>query len=107
MQLEDTQAEERLRWIGIGRSSDADATRAGEEAARAAAQHEDPALGIVFASDAYDLEALLAGIRGVLGEATPVVGCSTAGEIATDGPGDAGVVVFCLGGARAARRTRG
>jgi hypothetical protein len=98
MQLEHTQAEERLRWIGIGRSSDADATRAGEEAARTAARHDDAALAIVFASDAYPLGTLLETIRGVLGEATPVVGCSTAGEIATDGPGDAGVVVFCLGG---------
>src|SRR5215208_6358169 len=97
MQLEHTQAEQRLRWIGIGRSSDADATRAGEEAARAAAQHDGAALAIVFASDAYPLGTLLDTIRGVLGD-TPVVGCSTAGEIATDGPGDSGVVVFCLGG---------
>ena len=80
MQLEHPRAEERLRWIGIGRSSDGDATRAGEDAARAAARHDDAALGIVFASDAYPLEPLLTAIRGVLGEATPVVGCSTAGR---------------------------
>ena len=29
----------------------------------------------------------------------PLIGCSTAGEIATDGPGDAGVVVTAFGGA--------
>jgi hypothetical protein len=52
MQQQHTQAEQRLRWIGIGRSADADATRAGEEAAKAAARHDDAALGIVFASDA-------------------------------------------------------
>ena len=98
MQLQQTQAEERLRWIGIGRSSEADPARAGEDAARAAALHDDPALAIVFASDAYRLDELLGAIRGALPHDTPVVGCSTAGEIATDGPGDAGVVVFCLGG---------
>jgi hypothetical protein len=71
--------------------------RAGELAARDAAVGADGALAIVFASDDYALEPLLAGIKSVLGD-TPLIGCSTAGEIANDGPGDAGVVVMCLGG---------
>src|SRR3712207_4870863 len=91
-------APERERWIGVGRSSHPDASRAGREAARAAVPGSHAALAIVLASDAYDLPALADAVTGALGN-TPVVGCSTAGEIATDGPGDAGVVVFCLGGA--------
>ena len=38
------------------------------------------------------------GIRSVA-PATPLIGCSTAGEIATDGPSDASVVVTAIGGA--------
>ncbi|HEV3231652.1 MAG TPA: FIST N-terminal domain-containing protein [Candidatus Dormibacteraeota bacterium] len=82
----------------MGRSSAADAERAGTDAATAAlAGGESPGLLIVFCSDAYDLPALLRGIGGVA-PGVPLVGCSTAGEIATDGPGDAGVVVTALGG---------
>ncbi|MDX6643490.1 MAG: hypothetical protein QOD76_1452 [Solirubrobacteraceae bacterium] len=57
----------------------------------------DPKLLLVFASEKHDLPALLAGINERSGGA-PLIGCSTAGEIATDGPGDAGVVVVALGG---------
>ena len=52
---------------------------------------------IVFCSDAYDLDELLAGIGEHAGGA-PLIGCSTAGEIATGGPRDASVVVTALGG---------
>ena len=86
------------RWFRTGRSRAADAATAGAEAADAALGGADPKLAIVFASDRYDLAALLGAIRSRLGD-TPVIGCSTAGEIATDGPGDAGVVVTALGGA--------
>jgi hypothetical protein len=85
----------RARWVGVGRSADTDAAAAGA-AARAAALdgRPDARLLLVFASPAHDFDALLAG----LGDDVPLVGCSTAGEIATDGPGDHGVVVFALGG---------
>ncbi|HUR83832.1 MAG TPA: FIST N-terminal domain-containing protein [Solirubrobacteraceae bacterium] len=66
-------------------------------AATDALRGEDPKLVVVFASGHYDLNAMLAGIRARTGDA-PLVGCSTAGEIATDGPGDHGVVVTILGG---------
>ena len=52
---------------------------------------------MVFASDVYDFPELLAGVREVTG-ATPLIGCSTAGEIASSGPGDATVVVSAIGG---------
>ena len=85
------------RWAGTGESHNPDAAEAGREAARGAMGGTDPRLVIVFASDAYDLPPLLGAIREVCGPA-PLVGCSTAGEISSNGPGDAGVVVTCLGG---------
>jgi hypothetical protein len=85
------------RWLGVGQSSERAPRAAGAEAARAALSRDDPDLVVVFCSDAYDLEEMLAGIRGEAGD-TPLIGCSTAGEIATAGPGDATVVVAALGG---------
>jgi hypothetical protein len=66
-------------------------------AAAALDGHGDPKLLIVFCCEAYDLAELVEGVRDVAGD-TPLVGCSTAGEISTTGPGDAGVVVTALGG---------
>ena len=92
------------RWMAVGRSEDLDAYRAGSEAVVAAlAGGSDARLLIVFAADRYEPAALLAGIRASSG-ATPLIGCSTAGEIASSGPGDAGVVVTALGGAGFRRR---
>jgi hypothetical protein len=85
------------RWLGVGYSADGDARTAGAAAADQALRHSDPKLLIVFCSDAYDLEALLAGINERSGGA-PLIGCSTAGQIARDGHGDASVVVTALGG---------
>lgn len=88
---------EQGRWLRVGHSSDPDAGAAGARAAGDAMVGADSALLIVFASVRYDLEALLAGIHERSGD-VPLVGCSTAGEIAAAGPGDAGVVVTALGG---------
>jgi len=85
------------RWVGVGRSVALDARAAGLAAARLATSGEAPKLVVVFCSDSYDLSALLEGVREVTGD-VPLVGCSTAGEIATEGPGDASVVVTVLGG---------
>jgi len=85
------------RWIGVGASSAKESRRAGVEAATLALRGADPRLIVVFASPTHDLDAMLAGVRGVA-PATPLIGCTTAGEIATDGPSDASVVVTALGG---------
>jgi len=85
------------RWFAVGRSDAADAQAAGEQAARDALEGRAAKLLVVFCSDEYDLPALLAAINAQSGGA-PLIGCSTAGEIATSGPGDAGVVVVALGG---------
>jgi hypothetical protein len=85
------------RWLAVGSSALKVARDAGAEAAKAAIQHPDARLIIVFASESYDLQRLLQGINEVTGD-VPLIGCSTAGEIATTGPGDSGVVVTALGG---------
>jgi hypothetical protein len=85
------------RWVGAGRSRAADSRSAGAEAAREAMRGDDAKLLVVFASQSHDLGALLAGI-GEVCRGVPLIGCSTAGEIAGDGPGDAGVVITALGG---------
>jgi hypothetical protein len=85
------------RWIGIGSSSSSESRSAGASAVRSALLGADPKLLVVFVSPSHDLAGLLAGIREVCPD-TPLVGCSTSGEIATDGPGDASVVITALGG---------
>jgi len=85
------------RWLAVGQSGHADARLAGKAAAAQALTGEDPKLLVVFCCEAYDLAELLAGVRESAGD-TPLIGCSTAGEISTSGPGDAGVVVTALGG---------
>jgi hypothetical protein len=86
------------RWVSVGHSDLADARRAGHSAANTALTHDDPKLLTVFCSDSYDLGELLAGIHEAAGDDVPLIGCSTAGEIAANGPGDAGVVITALGG---------
>src|SRR3954471_9818527 len=85
------------RWLAVGQSRDSSPRSAGAEAARAAVLRANADLVVVFCSDAYDLDKLQAGISEVSGD-TPLIGCSTAGEIASSGPGDATVVVAALGG---------
>jgi hypothetical protein len=86
------------RWTGTGRSAAGGSALAGREAVTAAVDGRgDAALLVVFFSSSHDPQALLAGIRGAAPR-VPLIGCSTSGEIASDGPGDAGVVVMALGG---------
>lgn len=88
----------RDRWLACGHSTEADARTAGATATRLAVQgHDDAKLLVVFCSEAYDLAALLEGI-GSEAPDTPLIGCSTAGEIATAGPSDASIVVVAIGG---------
>src|SRR5260221_5041680 len=86
----------RHRWVAVGTSSSSDGATAGREAAGTSIGGVDPRLFIVFASHRYDHPALLDGIAGEWPD-VPLIGCTTAGEIATSGPGDDGVVVMTLG----------
>lgn len=88
---------ERSRWLATGRSRASDAYQAGVAAATQAVGGRRAKLLLVFCAHGYDLGALLRGLTKASGGA-PLVGCSTAGEIAADGPGDASVVVMALGG---------
>ena len=85
------------RWLNVGRSDAADPRSAGADAAEQALAEADPGLLVVFCSAGYDPDELLGGISSMAPD-VPLVGCSTAGEIATSGPGDAGVVVVAMGG---------
>src|SRR3954464_13124511 len=84
------------RWIGVGKSAARDSLRAGAQAReRAVAGRDGLKALVVFSSAGHDLHRLLQGIDP---QDTPLVGCSTAGEIATQGPSDQSVVVMALGG---------
>jgi hypothetical protein len=85
------------RWAAVGHSADQNANTAGREAADKALERDDAKLLVVFCSDSYDLPELIAAINERSG-GVPLIGCSTAGQIATDGPGDASVVVTAIGG---------
>ncbi len=72
--------------VGVG--TDADPYRAGEEACAQAisglAMGARPHALIVFGSTTFDQDKLLAGVSAVAGEAL-LIGCSTAGEISSEG----------------------
>lgn len=101
-----TDASTSTRWVGVGNSNNPDARKAGAEAAEAALRGaSDPKLIVVFASNSYDLPALLASIDSTTGGA-PMVGCSTAGEISKSGIARSSVVVTVFGGAGFAATTK-
>jgi hypothetical protein len=84
------------RWVGVGQAASSDQD-AGALAADRALLHPDAKLLIVFCSDSLDLPEVVKQINARSG-GVPMIGCSTAGEIGTNGPGDASVVVTALGG---------
>jgi hypothetical protein len=87
--------------MGVGRSGETDPAVAGSAAARGALVGDDARLLIVFCAESYDHVALVSAIRAEA-PGVPLVGCSTAGEIAVSGEHagarDATVVVTALGG---------
>lgn len=90
------------RAAAVGASSLADAVDASAAAIREAleglARQGAPArLLVLYASSSYDADGIAEGIARSAGD-VPLVGCTTAGEIATAGPGERGVVVVALGG---------
>jgi hypothetical protein len=83
--------------MGVGRSASPDPADAATEAVRAALAGRGAKLVVLFASGAFDLPALVARADAEA-QGAQLIGCSTAGEIATGGPSDAGVVAVALGG---------
>ena len=85
------------RWFGVG-SARGPENGVGASVVDEALVGDDPKLLIVLCSESYDLPTLLREIRTRAGD-VPLIGCTTAGEIAPSGPTDAGLVVIALGGA--------
>jgi hypothetical protein len=85
------------RWAAVGHSGDTDAYAAGAAAAGQALQHDDAKLLVVYCTDSYDLPELLRGVNERSG-GVPLIGCSTAGQIATGAMTVSGVVVTAVGG---------
>src|SRR5919204_4755804 len=84
------------RWFAVGSDEDPD-PEAGARAADEALAYGDAKLLVVFCSQSHDLPALVRQIHRRSG-GVPLIGCTTAGEIATSGPRQASVVVTALGG---------
>ena len=85
-------------WVGVGRSTTSDSYQAGRDAAAQALARmglSTAHLGLVFASARFDHAALLKGVRSVIQEAA-LLGCSTAGEITSDGPSKRSAVVVTI-----------
>ncbi|WP_426502502.1 FIST signal transduction protein [Dactylosporangium sp. McL0621] len=99
------------RWFAVGQAHASD-RRPGIRAAEQALVGSDAKLLLVFCSEALDLPAIIGQIQTRSG-GVPLIGCTTAGEIATTGPGDASLLVAALGGdgfsvgTAIARRTSG
>ena len=84
------------RWFAVGSAAGLERV-AGARAADQALVHDDAKLLVVFCSPSHDLPILVRGINARSG-GVPLVGCTTAGEIAASGPREASVVVTALGG---------
>ena len=84
------------RWFAVG-TADVSADDAGRRAVDAALIHDDAKLLIVFCSITENLPDLIGQIRS-RSRGVPLIGCTTAGEIARDGPRDGSIVVSALGG---------
>ncbi len=85
------------RWLGVGTSTHHDHGAAGAAAASDAITGDEPQLLVAFVSDDLDVSAVTAGIRSAAPD-VPLLGCTTAGELADVGAGDVGVVVVAFGG---------
>ena len=90
------------RATAVGSSNHPDGAQAAQDAVRSALcglgpDRTEAKLLVAFASSRYDVESLAAGFGEGAGP-VPLIGCTTAGEISTAGPGESGVVVFALGG---------
>ncbi len=90
------------RSAAVGSSEDPDPSIAGADAVRTALSGlsvncADPKLIVVYASSSYDPHALAAGFA-LAAPGIPLIGCTTAGEIATSGASEDGVVAIALGG---------
>jgi hypothetical protein len=89
----------RERWVAVGHADHADPVdAAGRAVAAALGGGGDPRLLLAFAAAAYDQTALAAALSAAA-PGVPLVGCTTAGELAGGAAHDGTLVVAALGGA--------
>ncbi|MBU1043221.1 MAG: FIST C-terminal domain-containing protein [Candidatus Omnitrophica bacterium] len=84
--------------VGVGKSKEIDSFGAGSLAAKSAIIQLEaavPNIVFVFASSRFDHQQLIRGIKSIVPDC-PLVGCSTAGEITSDGPDKKSVVVMAI-----------
>ncbi len=85
--------------VGVGKSKGIDSFAAGILAAKNAiaqlGSEKTPNLIFVFASSRFDHQKLIQGIRSVISDCS-LVGCTTAGEISSEGPDKKSVVVMAI-----------
>lgn len=84
--------------VGVGKSKEIDSFTAGSIAANNALEQlgsNQPNLVFVFASSRFDHLQLLRGIKSIIPNC-PLVGCTTAGEITSQGPDKKSVVVLAI-----------
>lgn len=86
------------RWVKVGHGPGPDASTAAARAARIVTSNAAPGLLLVFSSPRLGPAAVLEGIREVVADDVPIIGCSTHGEIFPGGPADDSVVIIALGG---------
>ena len=86
-----------LLAAAVGKSTSQRSGSAGQEAAQettAALPDYPNRIFIAFMSSWLDPAETLQGIRSVIGEETPIIGCTTAGEITASGPNLKSVPMF-------------
>jgi hypothetical protein len=93
----------RNRWFAVG-SSEGTGRSVAARAADSALVGDDPKLLLVFCSQSDDMAQAVGAIRTCSG-GTPLIGCTTAGEIAAWGPSNGGIVVAAFGGTGFAAQT--
>jgi hypothetical protein len=84
--------------VGLGSSRQSDSFRAGQEAAKQALEglgQNSPNLIFLFASVRFEQEVLLQGVLSITGQ-TPLIGCSSAGEILPEGPAKRSLAVMAI-----------
>lgn len=81
---------------GVGVSAKKNSREAGREASLSAISNvSDPSLIMVFASSKHDQKEVVEGVREI-SKKTPLIGCSSAGEITNEGVYDGSVAVMAI-----------
>lgn len=84
-------------WVRVGASTELETAAALRQALAQLDPPAPPRLLVLMAAPRHDLSVLAGGIRSQLPE-VPLIGCSSSGEIASDGALSQAVVLWALGG---------